>query len=361
MKVHASIKEYEVLFQHSFQFVEDLASNPNAFFVIDENVWNLYREDFSMINEERLLLLHASEENKSIETALLICDSLISMKAKRNTTLVSIGGGIIQDVTGFAANILYRGIAWEFVPTTLLSACDSCIGGKTSINHSSYKNLLGTFYPPDRVHIYALLFKTLSKEDVESGLGEVIKFNIMAGERRTAAVEAAIPDLLRLEESVVNEFVDSSLQYKKSIIEKDEFDKGERVLLNYAHTLGHAFEVSSGYAIPHGTAVALGIVGANAISCNRGMLSSMLGGRIEQLVYRILPTIDISLIDSNIVVDAVRKDKKQIGDGITMVLMDDDYSLSTYNDISVDEIKEACDYIKNFIRSIGNKHKLESS
>lgn len=114
--------------------------------MIDQTVYDLYTSAFSEIPPARLFLLEAKEENKTIETALTICEKIIELNSKRNTRLFSFGGGIIQDITGFLANILYRGIHWTFVPTTLLAACDSCIGGKSSLNYKNYKNLLGTFF-----------------------------------------------------------------------------------------------------------------------------------------------------------------------------------------------------------------------
>ena len=190
MNIKAATKTYEVRFESDFSFVRKLADTPNAFFVVDQNVWDLYQDELSVIPENALYKLEAVESNKVIETALSICESMVQMNAKRNAHLISLGGGITQDVTGFAANILYRGIAWTFVPTTLLAACDSCIGGKTSLNYKSYKNLLGTFFPPDVIHICPLFFRTLSRSDLESGLGEVVKFNVMGGPRTLGSIES---------------------------------------------------------------------------------------------------------------------------------------------------------------------------
>ena len=121
---------------------------------------------------------------------------MTTMAAKRNTHLVSVGGGIVQDITGFVANCLYRGIKWTFYPSTLLAACDSCIGGKSSLNYKGFKNLLGSFYPPDEIYIYPQFFHTLSDRDYCSGLGEVVKFNVIAGEEKFVKLENEIYDIL---------------------------------------------------------------------------------------------------------------------------------------------------------------------
>lgn len=352
MNIKAATKTYEVRFESDFSFVRKLADTPNAFFVVDQNVWDLYQDELSVIPENALYKLEAVESNKVIETALSICESMVQMNAKRNAHLISLGGGITQDVTGFAANILYRGIAWTFVPTTLLAACDSCIGGKTSLNYKSYKNLLGTFFPPDVIHICPLFFKTLSRSDLESGLGEVVKFNVMGGSQTLGAIESALPDLLDLEAGVVNAFVHNSLDFKKSIIEEDEFDGGKRVLLNFAHTFGHAFEASSEYRIPHGSAVALGMVSANAVSRSRGMLGDELDGRVKVLVKAIMPAYAPSLIRDEAVLAAIRKDKKQVGEQLTAVLMDNGQDLYVVHDMTENEVRIACDAARDFLAGI---------
>ena len=143
MIIHSRFKDYNVNIKENLDFLYDLAKTANAEFVIDQKVYDLYKNYFAEIPENRLYLIEATEENKIVETALDICEKMTEIPAKRNAHLVSVGGGIIQDITGFVANVLYRGIPWTFVPTTLLASCDSCIGGKTSLNYKKFKNLLG--------------------------------------------------------------------------------------------------------------------------------------------------------------------------------------------------------------------------
>ncbi len=352
MNIKAATKTYEVRFESDFSFVRKLADTPNAFFVVDQNVWDLYQDELSVVPENALYKLEAVESNKVIETALSICESMVQMNAKRNAHLISLGGGITQDVTGFAANILYRGIAWTFVPTTLLAACDSCIGGKTSLNYKSYKNLLGTFFPPDVIHICPLFFKTLSRSDLESGLGEVVKFNVMGGPQTLQDIETALPKLLSLDTDTVNTFVCNSLNFKKSIIEEDEFDGGRRVLLNFAHTFGHAFEVSSEYGIPHGSAVALGMVSANAVSRARGILDAALDNKVRKLIKEIMPNYSPELIRDRAVIEAIRKDKKQIGSELSAVLMDGKQALHIVHDMSEEEVMLACSAVRGFLSEL---------
>lgn len=352
MKITSKFKDYSVSLQPDFTFMDKLKCLENTFFVIDKKVYNLYFDKlFFDIPEQKLFTIEAIEENKTVETALKICEMMTSLSAKRNSHIISIGGGIIQDITGFAANILYRGIKWTFIPTTLLAACDSCIGGKTSLNYLRYKNLLGTFYPPDEIYINSAFFETLSEIDFRSGLGEVVKFNIMRGEDGLTNIESNLDKLLDRDKAVLNTFVESSLLFKKGYIEEDEFDKGIRIHLNFAHTFGHAIETVTNYGIPHGIAVAMGTIIANRISLSRGIFSRLMVIRIEKVIRQIVTSSEsLRAIDFHRIVDAIRKDKKQTNTALTAVLLYDNMKLSVVNDLTESEIYMAFDHLVNFLR-----------
>lgn len=348
MIIHSKLKDYNVIIEDNLGFLKKINLSDNAQFVIDHKVYELYQEYFSEIPEERLYLIEANEENKIIDTVLSICEKMTEISAKRNAVLISVGGGIIQDITGFVANVLYRGIRWIFVPTTLLASCDSCIGGKTSLNFKKYKNLLGTFYPPDEIHICPGFFKTLSDRDFESGMGEIIKFNIMAGGQGINNIQKDIGALLRRCDDVMGNYVKSSLLFKKDFIEIDEFDKNERIKLNFAHTFGHAIETVSVYAIPHGTAVAMGMIMANHISVNRNLLSAEIAAVSEELLLQVIH-VDYWNIDLpvEVFINSMRKDKKQVGNHLTAVLMTDiPKDLRIVHDIKEDEVVNALEYFK---------------
>lgn len=348
MNIRSRFKNYSVEFIDSLAGIDRLAQASESYFVIDQKVYELYKLDFCNIPEEKLYLINAVETNKNVDTALKICEQMTKMPTKRNTHLISIGGGIVQDITGFAANILYRGIKWTFFPSTLLAACDSCIGGKTSLNYKGFKNLLGTFYPPDEIRIYTSFFKTLSREDFYSGLGEVIKFNIIAGGTEIETIEKNIENLLQMEPSAISDAVQTSLMFKKTFIEEDEFDHGVRILLNYAHTFGHAFETSSNYEIPHGSAVALGMVVVNKISVNRGLLSTEFAKRIEKICKKILILeLRPEWFNLDVIIASIRKDKKQVSQNIRAILLvEKDISLQVVEDIREEEIIDAVRSLK---------------
>lgn len=352
MIIHSHTKEYEVQFKKDFSFLEELLRQKDCFVVLDEEVYDKYREMFGGLNDA-LMLLRAREENKVVDTALEICERMSSLQLKRNATLISIGGGIVQDVTGFAANILFRGVRWIFVPTTLLAACDSCIGGKTSLNYKHFKNLLGTFFAPDSIYICSAFFDTLSQRDYESGLGEVVKFNIMAGEDGLEFLDKNINKLLARDKEMLDLVIERSLGFKKRFIEIDEFDRGERVKLNFAHTFGHAFETMSNYQIPHGTAVAMGSIAANSVSVSRGWLEPAVAERMEGLLLQIIH-VDAQhiAVDIDEILKAMHKDKKQIGSSITTVLMKGtDLELCIVHDTAEDEIRRAVEHLFALLRT----------
>ncbi len=374
MRIKSYAKEYEVLFEQNVDFLKAYApdhieettgiknAGANTFYVIDRNVYELYKSRFEGIPEERLFLLDAIETNKTIETALTVCEAMTALNGKRNAVLFSAGGGITQDITGFVSNILYRGIHWIFVPTTLLAASDSCIGSKTSLNYKSYKNLLGTFYPPDELHICPPVFATLTRRDFLSGLGEVVKFNIMAGKGAgdeegcsLDQIEQDLEGLINREPALVEQYVRKSLAFKKPFIEADEFDKGIRIHLNFAHTFGHAFEAITDYAIPHGTAVAMGMIMANAVACMRGNISVEERDRMDAILKRIIDLdllkeengfLGLETFEMDMVLDKIKKDKKQVDAAITAVIFaDSDLNLSIVHDVQPEEVTGAYEHL----------------
>ena len=343
MEIKSRFKTYTVNFVENLAVIHSLAESQETFFVFDAHVYELYKSELPKIPTDRLYLLEALESNKNMSTVLDICEQMTTMAAKRNTHLISVGGGIVQDITGFVANCLYRGIKWTFYPSTLLAACDSCIGGKSSLNYKGFKNLLGSFYPPDEIYIYPQFFSTLSNKDYCSGLGEVVKFNVIAGGSRFDHLEQDIDDILMHDYKKLLSYVHTSLEFKKNFIEEDEFDRGIRILLNFAHTFGHALESVSSYAVPHGSAVAIGMMIANNISFQRGFLDKEYINRIAHVCEKILGNIVIKSdwMNINDWIAAIHKDKKQTSESINAVLIKKDKTLAIFKDIEKNEIEKA--------------------
>lgn len=343
IEIKSRFKDYTVEFIANLSAMQSLAQQADTFFVFDRKVYALYKKELPDFPANRLFLLDAKEERKNIQTVLEICERMTGMNSKRNTHLVSVGGGIIQDITGFVATSLYRGIRWSFYPSTLLASCDSCIGGKSSLNYNGFKNLLGSFYPPDDIYIYPDFFQTLAPQDYCSGLGEVVKFNVIAGSNGLQQIERNIDAMLSHDYEKLLRYVQSSLLFKRDFIEKDEFDRGERVLLNFAHTFGHSFETVSNYVLPHGSAVALGMMTANHISMQRGFISEEYAMRIAAVCRKILIHAEVQPVWFSLqnILPAIRKDKKQTSKEITAVLIAKDHLLQVFHDIKELEIEKA--------------------
>ena len=322
INIDSKIKNYTITIHTDFEFISELALISPRALVIDNNVWTHYESILSkFFQKEEIIIIEATEVNKTVEYALSLCDSVMNTNARKNMTIISIGGGIVQDVTGFLASILYRGVDWIYVPTTLLAQSDSCMGSKTSLNYKNYKNLLGTFYPPNKIHLNVAFTKTLTKMDFYSGIGEIVKLHLMGGQNNIDLISSKIKELDRQRENeeFLTDLVKNSLSIKYSYIKDDEFDSGRRNLLNYGHCFGHALEVSSRYAIPHGTAVVVGMIFANIIAVKRELLSSEIENTILHhiLLNSFNYQFTIDLFDKETILSALKMDKKKGWDGIT--------------------------------------------
>jgi 3-dehydroquinate synthase len=224
--------------------------------------------------------LQADESTKSLDALGGIIVKMRDTGATRDSHLWAVGGGAIQDVAAFVASIYMRGIAWTYIPTTLLGMVDSCIGGKSSINVGSYKNIVGTFHTPSRVVVDSSLTETLSTEQRVAGLAEAAKICYCRGEDAFSRY-LSLGARCGLNADGFESIALLSLEAKKWFVEIDEFDRAERLLLNLGHTFGHALEGASGFQVSHGVAVGVGIL--CSLSLSKELLGSYPGGPASQL------------------------------------------------------------------------------
>jgi 3-dehydroquinate synthase len=345
INIHSNIKDYSVKFFDSEEFIADLSKKQDCVFAVDQKVWDIYQADaLCYLKDKDLIFVRANEKEKTLKGAQKIYDQLITKPAKRNLTLVTIGGGILQDVTGFVASTLYRGIQWELIPTTLLAQADSCIGSKTSLNYNSYKNLLGTFYPPNGVSIYTQFLKTLSELDYYSGLGEVIKLHIMGGNESTRSIVGDMAELQLRNPAILHKTIEKSLMIKLGFLSNDEFDLGTRNFLNYGHCFGHAIESATKFSLPHGQAVILGMILANLISYKRGLLSENKQIFLyDEILIKGLAKKEIKnlCLDSDKIINSMKNDKKRIGQGLVLIMLCENYEFIKATDLSETEINWA--------------------
>ena len=294
-------------FKNSFE-VKSHPNNYNVYFdsyesviassyvlLIDSNVKKIYN-----INHPRVIEIDATEHNKSIETVLSICDKLLKFNFNKQHSLAVVGGGILQDLAAFACKMYKRGVDWQYVPTTLLSQCDSCIGGKTALNFQTYKNQLALFSAPTNVFIDTKFIDTLSSTDVVSGMGEIIKMFFIGGSNFLDKLSCNNKELIYY-----------SLLIKKQIIEYDEFENCHRKALNLGHTFGHIIEPLTNFSISHGEAVLLGIEIINKLYYNNSEISSCINK------YTSLEK--IKNINVNKLFNSIKTDKKVHGNTICFV------------------------------------------
>lgn len=345
--IRSKIRDYRIKFLANFDFLYHL-NGKNVVFAVDYKFFRIYKNDiFKNLIGKNLILIEATERSKSLRKAIEIYKNLIKRPAKRNLTLISIGGGTVQDVTGFVASTLYRGITWIYTPTTLLSQADSCIGGKTSLNLDHAKNIIGTFYPPKEVYINYRFLETLDIKDYYSGMGEIIKLQLMVTKRgQLKNLVARINQLKEVKvKSKIQKLIRDSLVIKKKYIEEDEFDLGKRNLLNYGHTLGHALESSSKFKIPHGIAVIIGMIFANLISVKRNLLDLQTFKFLNDNLF--LPNIHRELVnfknsyfELDFLLNNMVKDKKRISNNLTFVIPDPNLKLFKVSDLGFREFSQ---------------------
>jgi len=319
-----------------------LDENPKNLLFVDKKVFDLYLKNLK-INESRILFAEANEEFKTLENGFLkLISFLEENEFTKGETLITVGGGVTEDVAAFAGACYKRGIKWLFYPTTLLSMCDSCIGGKTGINHNRVKNQLALFSAPSEVIINLEFLKTLSDFDIKSGMGEILKLLVTGGRQ---ALDVYIKNV---ESGKVKTFdcykplILSSLAVKRAVVEEDEFELYYRKSLNYGHTLGHAIEVLSNYKIPHGQAVIIGMVIVNKLAKDKGILND------ED--YKLTQTLSKELLGKSIMKEVcldgldklLKKDKKTEGDFVNFVIIsklgDTKFLKMKINDFLINEI-----------------------
>ncbi len=299
-------------------------------FVIDKNIPNqLILKLTKSLKKKEIYKYYflASEKNKKQKSINNILDILLKKNFSRKDCIISVGGGITGDVTGFAASIFKRGIQFINIPTTLLSQVDSSIGGKTGINSKQGKNLIGSFYQPKLVISESEFLRTLSRRELICGYGEILKHSLIMDKKFFNYLETNFTSILKLKSPFIEKAIYESCKIKKIVVEKDEKEKGDRKILNFGHTFAHAYEATLGFSkkLNHGEAVILGIISALKFSLKKKFLK-------KKDFVRIMKHIDQSKLPSRInnyfssknlnkILSFMIKDKKNFSNKINLILL----------------------------------------
>ncbi len=313
----AASKPYEAIITEGFN---DLFAEVNRVFggekiavITDDNTHRLFYGDvkaalkgYEVVNVN----IAAGEKSKSVGTYAEILSALASAKLKRGDCVLTLGGGVVGDVGGFAASTYMRGVTYIQCPTTLLADVDSSVGGKTAIDFPEGKNLAGTFYQPSLVYINTECLKTLPPREIDCGMGEIVKY---------AFLDKTV-SLADVKELNYQTLIEKSIKIKADIVCKDEFDKGVRALLNLGHTIGHAIEVASGFTLSHGACVAKGIDAIIDISTDFYGLSEEKTNEMKALLRAYPFDLDIDC-DKEKIAEKIALDKKAEKGGVKFILL----------------------------------------
>jgi 3-dehydroquinate synthase len=326
----------EILVGEHLDRLEQYIPVERTVIITDHVVHDLYGERFP---DCPVVTIGTGEGIKTLDTIGEIFSELVRLEADRSSVVVGIGGGIVCDVTGFAASTYMRGLRFGYVATTLLAQVDASVGGKTGVNFGGYKNMVGVFSQPDFVICDLEALNTLQPREIRCGMAEIVKHAAIADADMFAYLESHFEPALGLEKKTLQKLVLHSVETKAGVVNRDEREQGERRKLNFGHTFGHAVEKIA--RVAHGEAVSIGMVVAARLSAKRGMLAENDVQRLVALLENLdLPTrIDI---DKQAAINAMRRDKKREGTSIHFVLLDG-IGGAIVEEISIDELDSVID------------------
>ena len=347
---------YKIHIENSFDnftkyLSEEISKKYNKVCIVtDSCVAELYLDEFSnslknQFETVKSFVFPNGEQSKTLETVEKLYEHLIRNRFTRADLLVALGGGVVGDLTGFSAATYLRGIDFIQVPTSLLAQVDSSIGGKTGVDLRFYKNMVGAFYMPKLVYMNFSCFDSLDEDQFSCGMGEVIKYGFIKDAPFLTWLDDNSGEILAKNKDFLAEMVYRSCEWKKIVVENDPKEKGERALLNFGHTIGHAIEKNSDFKLFHGQCVAIGMVAAGELCVKRGLISQDDLDNMKKLlaIYK-LPTFTEGL-DKNQVFEATKSDKKMVGNHVKFVLLDGVGNGFVAEDVSDDELKYAIDKV----------------
>ena len=350
------IPAYPIWLTNSFEAIYEAVlplalSERKICVVTDGNVAGLYLEQveeaFRKISKSTVsFVFPAGEAHKTLDTVRELYGFLVRNSFDRRDVLVALGGGVVGDLTGFAAATYLRGIRFIQIPTTLLSQVDSSIGGKTGVDFDAYKNMVGAFYMPKLVYVNVSVLKSLSDEQFSSGMGEVIKHGCIRSAEYYRWISDHREAVRKREEGALLETVKGSCLIKRSVVEEDPEERGIRAVLNFGHTLGHAIEKEQNFAMSHGACVGAGCMAAAWLSAKRGNLSEKDLEELENLLVFFGLPVRISGLSQDAVLNAASHDKKMDSGVIRFILLERIGKAYIDRSVTGQEMREALLYLE---------------
>ncbi|MBU8848292.1 MAG: 3-dehydroquinate synthase [Desulfobacterales bacterium] len=331
--VKGQLKLSSVYLGESLKNLENYLPSTQTIIVTDKNIKKYYQKDFPDVP---IITIETGENIKTLATVETILKKLIHFSCDRDSFIVGIGGGIVCDITGFAASIFLRGINFGFVSTSLLSQVDASIGGKNGVNLDSYKNMAGVFNQPEFVICDINLLNTLPEKEISNGLAEIVKHALISDADMFNFIENNKQKALALDYDTIFRLVADSLKIKSQVVQQDEKESGERRKLNFGHTIGHAIEKIE--RTGHGRAVAMGMVAAAKFSQARHLINQQDVSRIRSLLNDLNLPIALDY-NAKQIINAVGKDKKKQGDDLFYVFLEK-IGRARVEKISFDEMNE---------------------
>ena len=317
--------------------VDIINKDHNAILLADSYFKDSYLSDIEV--RVPAFYVEATENNKNIQKAIEFAEFLNEIGTTKLNVVYVVGGGILQDIGAFACAMYKRGIPWTYVPTTLLGMADSCIGGKTGLNHGGTKNLMALFSAPHRI-IHDLKFlNTLPRREILAGFGEALRLHVTGGEAFLTKFEQNIDMALSGNMVSIQNIIVSSLAVKRAVVEEDEFENSLRRSMNYGHSVGHAMEALTNFAFPHGMAISLGIIIENNIAKSLTGFDVDTANRIKKTAKKIIDEDAIDAVNAMCLNDInaiLRRDKKTLGTVLKLAIPEKLGSL-VFADLPIDE------------------------
>lgn len=313
-----SSKIVDCYFDADFSSLEELVLKEKAVIISDDNIASIYEDVFK---GWKVIAVKAGEENKQQSTVDTVIKELIKLQADRETFIIGVGGGVITDIAGYAASVYMRGVKFAFVPTTILAMVDAAIGGKNGVDVGVYKNLVGVIRHPEFLLYDYSFLKTLPPKEWINGFAEIVKHACIKDKELFERLENNSLESFRETPEKIANLIKGNVEIKYKVVSGDEFETGERKLLNFGHTLGHAIE--NIYQLPHGYAISIGMVAACKISEAINDFSSTESARVIELLKKYNLTVTLPERESRIrdIWEVLLMDKKKAGDVMNFILL----------------------------------------